>query len=114
MEYKNASIMRDNTQIIETSFEKVGIHLIQFNWTDKYSNALHCIIEIATSNDEVLQKHYNVVIQGNVYDENGSILDHQEEYIWIEKFIGYDTIELTFVDVPKNSAQSARIYCTGN
>ncbi len=86
--------LKKNTEIIENTFNKYNLKVLQYSYTDggiKYDDCIF-YIEISSLEDTTLTE--DVKIKLNLYDENGEIVSSKDELILAEKFEGYDTINI--------------------
>ena len=89
--------LRKNTEVLEMTFEKAGLQVIQQSWqTCNIDGGLDFYIEVTGDPDKITDEY--ITIKANLYDANGEILKMQFGAIEIEKFSGYETKNLMFYD----------------
>lgn len=104
--------LKRNTDVMEATFRKHNLKILQFSYrsfTDDDADG-EMLIEIGTIKDEVLTE--NVRIKVNLYDEDGELYDTSSEKIVAEDFDGYDTLKILFCNNRRTliEAKSAKVY----
>lgn len=90
--------LRKNTEVLDATFERAGIQVIQQSWqvTGGIEGGLSCYVEVTGDLDKIPDKY--VTIKANLYDENGEIVKMHFSTIGKETFTGYETKEIMFYD----------------
>lgn len=88
--------LKKNTEILEMTFEKAGLQLIQQSWqSDEDTDGwLDFYIEVTGDPDKIDDKY--VTIKVNLYDASGDILSMESTSIGVEEFSGYETKHMRF------------------
>lgn len=105
------SELKKNTEILEMTFEKAGLQVIQTSWKEYGDNGwLEFYIEV-TGDPEKMQQDRYVHIKVNLYDEEGDILTMDDGLIVVERFSGYETLNISFYeDGLLSKASKARVF----
>lgn len=107
-----AKELKKNTDIMEMTFKRFNLRVLQYSYHPCSDKDADCelIIELVTiDGDSILD---DASIKVNLYDENGEIFLTESEYIDSDDFAGYDTFK---IDLYNNSntlimAKTARVY----
>lgn len=107
-----AKELKNNTEIIQSTFDKFKLNIIQFVYKPYSENDADCILIIEVSSCEGEDVTENAYIKINLYDDEGSIIMTQSHYISAEDFAGYDTFEILLYKDGKtlDEAKSAKLY----
>lgn len=107
-----AKELKRNTKLMEHTFEKFNLQVLQFTYRPCSDNDADCklIIELETIDEEMMEDDASIKV--NLYDENGEIILTQECFIDSEEFDAYDTFELSLYNNSRTliEAKSARIF----
>lgn len=81
-------------EVVEATFTKFNLQVLGYGFCGINENSgwLQLLLEVALLPGEKLED--NVRIKANFYDEENTIIYSYEDYIDLEEFSGYDTINL--------------------
>lgn len=104
--------LKRNTDVMEATFRKHNLKILQFSYQPYADDDADCemLIEIGTIKDEDLTE--NVRIKVNLYNEYGELYDTSSGMIVAEDFDGYDTLKIHLYNNGRTliEAKSARVY----
>ena len=104
--------LKRNTDVMETTFRKHSLKILQFSYQPYSDDDADCemLIEIGTIKDEDLTE--NVLVKVNLYNEYGEIYDTSSKMILADDFDGYDTLKIHLYNNGRTliEAKSARVY----
>lgn len=104
--------LKRNTDVMEATFRKNNLKILQFSYQPYADDDADCemLIEIGTINDEDLTE--NVQVKVNLYNEYGEIYDTKSDVIIARNFDGYDTLKIHLYNNSRTliEAKSARVY----
>lgn len=104
--------LKRNTDVMEATFRKHNLKILQFSYQPYADDDADCemLIEIGTIKDENLTE--NVRIKVNLYNEYGELYDTSSGMIVAEDFDGYDTLKIHLYNNGRTliEAKSARVY----
>ena len=111
--YKNlARELKKNTDVMEMTFKKFNLQVLQFTYRpyDEEDADCYLVIEVATISGNKISRGGHIKV--NLYDENGEIIDTASAYIDEDEFGGYDTFRILICDEGRMliEAKTARIY----
>ncbi len=109
---KYAKSLKINTEVMEATFEKHNLQILQFAFqpiSDEDADCT-CIVELSAIHGNHID--HDVAVKVNLYDKDGEIILAEEEYLYSEDFDGYDTVTVYLYDGGQAlfEAKSARIY----
>jgi hypothetical protein len=118
-EIKESEIILDNKSIIkrlkksierlEVFEEKLGIRLDNLSVTTQVRYCDLCVLgEVYSLSGNSLSD--SVVIQVNLYNNEGEIVDTNKCYIDNDRFMGYDAFKIEFSQVDTNSISKIRVF----
>ena len=116
-----AKELKKNTQVIESTFSKFNLKVLQVAYQpyaedgDEDPDAdCDLLIELTSINERPMSGDGHVKI--NLYDENGDLIYHDNHMIFAEKFAGYDTYSFMLSHDCKTLriAKSAKVYMSRN
>ena len=106
--------LKKNTDIMEVTFKKFNLQVLQISYHPYSDDDADCelIIELTTIDGDSILGDPRIKI--NLYDENGDIFFNTEEYIDGDEFAGYDTIKIALYNNSRTllEAKSARVYAS--
>lgn len=94
--------LKKNFEVLENTFEKIGLQLVNFGLQNPPSGQrvlnvedadFDVLVEVTLKNSEDLKK--NVVIRVNLYNQDDELIFTNDGRINKDTFIGYDTIRIT-------------------
>lgn len=107
-----AKELKKNTDVMEMTFKKFNLQLIQFSYHPYSDNDADCdfLVELMSEDGDAIVD--SVYLKINLYDENGDLFLNEYEFINHEDFSGYDTFKINLYDNGRTllEAKSARIY----
>ena len=107
-----ANSLKQNTEIMEATFRKCNLKVLQFSYRPYSDDDADCqlIIEVSTIDGDSIED--DVFLKINLYDENGEIIYNTEEDIYSDEYAGYDTFNISLRRNNRilKEAKSARIF----
>lgn len=103
--------LNKNTEILNHTFNNIGVEVIQYSWTLTQDNDGSCICFVEFTGNLDNMDNSSFYIKINLYDENGFIFCSEDWIVIKSDFSGYDTKKFYFTE--KNIVQrasKARIY----
>ena len=90
--------LKKNTEILEMTFDKAGLQVIQQSWqiANDTEGWLDFYIEVTGDPDKIEDKY--LTIKANLYDADGEILSMGFATIEQAVFTGYETKQIMFYD----------------
>ncbi len=116
-----AKELKKNTQIIQTTFNKFNLQVMQVGYRpyaedgdDDPDADCDFMVEISSLDNGPMKS--NAYIKINLYDENGDLIDHDNKFINADEFTGYDTFKIMMANDSKTliRAKSAKVYMSKN
>ena len=112
-----AKELKKNTQIIQTTFSKFNLQVLQVGYRpyaeegdDEPDADCDFMIEISSLDNAPMK--CNAYIKINLYDENGDLIDHDNKLVIADEFSGFDTFKIMMTNDSKTllRAKSAKVY----
>ena len=104
------SILRKNTDIVNTTFERLGLQVLQQSWQlEGEEGFLNCFVEFAGNIDLPSEDYFT--LKANIYDADGVIIYSETSTIKKANYLGYETKKIQFYDEGAVlKARKARIF----
>ena len=108
-----ANELKKNTDIMEMTFKKFNLRVLQYSYSDEDADC-ELIIELVTMEGDSMTDDASIKV--NLYDEKGEIFLTESYYIDSENFAGYDTFKISLYNNSNTliMAKTARVYMSKN
>ncbi len=105
-----ANNLKDNTELILTTFEKVGLKVTNVGYCSIDDRGwMDLLVEVEVASGRDLED--DVIVKANFYDGSGSVIFSDEEEIFCDDFLGFDTIHMVMQeDRLAFDARKVKIY----
>ena len=111
-----AKELKKNTDIMEMTFKKFNLRVLQYSYHPYSDEDADCelIIELVTMEGDSMTDDASIKV--NLYDEKGEIFLTESYYIDSENFAGYDTFKISLYNNSNTliMAKTARVYMSKN
>lgn len=111
-----ANELKKNTDIMEMTFKKFNLRVLQYSYQPYSNEDADCrfIIELVTMQGDSMTDDASIKV--NLYDEKGEIFFTNSYYIESDDFAGYDTFEINLYNNSNTliRAKTARVYMSKN
>ncbi|WP_026661851.1 hypothetical protein [Butyrivibrio proteoclasticus] len=109
-----AKELKKNTDIMESTFSRLNLQVLQYSYHPYSDDDADCelVIELATIEGDSIE--FPLSIKVNLYDEEGTIITTEDKFINPDKFLGYDTFKISLYNNSRTliEAKTARVYVT--
>ena len=107
-----ANELNKNVEILNMTFEKLNVQVLNYGFCKIENNGhMSFVIEVATLSNTELED--DVTIKVTLYDANNTIIDSDQGFIFVDDFLGYDTLTIHFyIDNVAFVAAKARVFAT--
>lgn len=105
--------LKKNTDVLDALVETLNIKILHIGYSVNDDYTIRAMCDVISLDGRGISN--NIAVKFNLYDTSQALVGTSSEYLWVEKFKGFDTLEFYFNEsnlaVSANKATVFATYC---